>query len=385
MRIVFLVAAPIGRGVYWRAFHLARHLLKYGHKVRLICLSKGVRSPKIISYSSNNEIILLPTSDSFGSWVTHQTVNSLRNVSYALSFDPDVIHVFGMVNPSAALAAVCLAFLAKAKRREMKLFLDWDDLWFDGSQGILRDYNVFIRTVGRTLEQRTLFFGDALTVVSEYLETKARRLMVKEIHRVPNGCDIDELSSIGRIQARKELGLPLGKPILVHVGFTDLAHAFEIVSHKHPQAMLIIVGEPPRFISLRIPNSHHNPGIVYTGPIPRNEVRTYLAAADVLVLKQENEATEMARWPIRFGDYLVAGRPIVTGRLGEVGRIMSSGKCGLTAEPGDQADLARCIIHLLENGEAREQFGKNAALVAKELAWTSIAKTLSNIYAGLSN
>jgi glycosyltransferase involved in cell wall biosynthesis len=385
LRIVFLVGAPFGKGVYWRAFHLARQLQESGHQIRLICLDKDVRRPRFISNAFGFETVTLPTSDNFGGWVTRQAVNSLHNVAYALSFEPDVIHIFGLVNPSTALAAASLALALKTKRHRVRLFLDWDDLWSDGSEGILRDYDFLVRSIGHVFEHRTLLLGDAVTVVSEYLESKARRLGIKEIFRVPNGCDTDSVSHIGKNEARVELGLPVDVPILVHVGFTDLTHMFNIVSSVYPTVLLVIVGRAPRFISLRISKLQDIVGMIYTGALSQTQVWKYLAAADVLVLKQENEATEKARWPIRFGDYLVSGRPIVTGSLGEVGRIMSEGKCGLTAEPGDQADLARCVIDLLENADARNEFGENAASMAKKLAWPNLAQNLSTIYARSSS
>jgi glycosyltransferase involved in cell wall biosynthesis len=213
------------------------------------------------------------------------------------------------------------------------------------------------------------------------LESKARTLGIKEIFRLPNGCDTNVDSVIGKTEAREGLGLPLDAPIIVHVGFTDFSSMFNIVRKEYPRAVMVIVGGAPRFISLRISKLQGAPGMIYTGPVSQTQVRRYLAAADILVLKQENEATEMARWPIRFGDYLMAGRPIVAGRLGEVGRIMSEGKCGLTAEPGDQTDFAHRVIDLLRDKGARDEFGKNASIMAKELAWANIARSLGDIYA----
>jgi glycosyltransferase involved in cell wall biosynthesis len=344
----------------------------------------GITRPRVLTGEGSVEIIALPTSYNFAKWLAFQLINVPSSLAFTAGFRPGVVHVFGMVTPSSALSATLFRLIAKLKLLRLKLFLDWDDLWSEGSQGILRDYNFLIRTIGHLFEHRTLSLGDGVTVVSEYLESKARILTRKEIFRVPNGCDTDNVSFIGKTEARAELGLPFDAPVLVHVGFTDLTHMFNIVSMAYPQAMLVIVGRAPRFISLRISKLQRTVGITYTGPVSQAQVRKYLAAADILVLKQENEATEMARWPIRFGDYLVAGRPIVTGSLGEVGRIMSEGKCGLTAKPGDQTDLARCIINLLENAEARDEFGENAASMARELAWPNIAQNLSAIYARLS-
>ena len=380
MRIVFLVPAPAGKGVFWRASHLGKHLNQMGHQVRLICFKAGITRPQVLTSDGRLEIIALPTSYDFAKWLTFQLTSFPSCLAFTTGFRPDIVHVFGMVTPSSVISASLLRLMTKMKLLRLRLFLDWDDLWSDGSEGILRDYNFLVRAIGHLFENRTLSLGDAVTVVSEYLESKARALTTKGIFRVPNGCDTDDVSRIGKAEARAELGLPFDAPVIVHVGFTDLTHTFNIVSTVHPRAMLVIVGGAPKFISLRIPKLQSVVGITYTGPVSQTQVRKYLAAADILVLKQENEATEMARWPIRFGDYLVAGRPIVTGSLGEVGRIMSSRKCGLIAEPGDQADFARRIIDLIEDTKSRDDFGKNAATTAKELAWTNIAATLGSIY-----
>ena len=380
MRIVFLVPAPIGKGVYWRASHLAKHLNEMGHQIRLICFKTGITRPQLLTSEGFPEIVALPTSLSFAKWLTFQLINAPCSIAFTTAFRPDIVHVFAMVTPSSAFSALVFRVMTKIKLLRLKLFLDWDDLWSDGSEGILRDYNLLVRTIGHLFEQRTIALGDRVTVVSEYLESKARTLTTKEIFRVPNGCESANISPIGKTEARADLGLPFGAAVLVHVGFADLTHMFNLVSKVHPLAMLIIVGAAPRFISLRISKLDKIAGITYIGAVSQTEVRKYLAAADILILKQEKEATEAARWPIRFGDYLTAGRPIVTGSLGEVGRIMAYGKCGLTAEPGDQSDFAQRVINLLEDSEARDDFGKNAATTAKELAWVNIARTLGRIY-----
>ncbi len=379
MRIVLVVPAIFGKGVYWRAFHLGRELVSVGERVRLICHQTGIKNPHLVDVEGL-EIVLLPTSRVFWEWVVWQVVNVLHNLRFALSFRPDVVHVFAMVAPSSALSTLGFRALRLWKRFETKVLVDWDDLWFDGRDGILRDYNFFIRATGKLLEEMSLTFGDATTVVSDYLAARAKSLRLRHVVKIPNGCDIDGIRPGDRIEGRKELGFPLDKPILVHIGFTDLTDMVDIVRSNAPAARLYVVGEAPKYVSRRIPRLKDCPGIFYTGSEPFERVKLYLQSADVLILKQENEATEMARWPIRFGDYLASGRPIATGKLGEVGRIVSEAKCGASVKPGNQRDLARAVLELLKEPGMGEIMGRNARAMAEQLSWADVANKLADVY-----
>jgi glycosyltransferase involved in cell wall biosynthesis len=382
MKIAFIVPAPAGKGVYWRGFHLAKSITALGHRVRLVCYDQNINRPRW-NIVNGVEQVLLPTSNVLYKWFFWQVVNSNLNIFLSKSFEPDIIHIFATVAPSSALSAIYFNFSRNFTLSNTKILLDWDDLWIEGKEGILRDYDAFVKTVGGILEKKTLMFGDAVTVVSDFLMSKAHSLGIKSVYKIPNGCNVDGIKPLNKIHARKRLGLPLHKLILVHVGFTDLTETFSILREHYPDALLIVVGASPRYVALRIPKLRHVEGIMYAGSQPYERIPLYLAAADILILKQENELTEVARWPIRFGDYLASGRPIVTGKLGEVGRIVSDAKCGLLAEPGNQKDLARAILELLEKPDQWEVMGRRARGTAEKFSWINVARRLERVYSGL--
>lgn len=382
MRIVFIVPAPVGKGVYWRGFYLAKCVAASGHRVRLVCCDQDISRPRW-NVVNGVEHALLPTSNVLYKWLFWQAINSNLNIILSKSFDPDIIHLFATVGPSAALSAIYLNISRNFALNSTKILLDWDDLWIEGEEGILRDYDIFVKTVGGLLEKRTLMFADAVTVVSDFLRSKASSLGIENVYKIPNGSNVDEIKPLNKIRAREKLGLPLRKLILVHVGFTDITEAFSLVRERYSDALLLIIGSPPRYVALRIPKLRHVEGIMYVSSQPYERIPLYLAAADILILRQENELTELARWPIRFGDYLASGRPIVAGRLGEVGRTVSEAKCGLLTKPGNQKDLARTTLELLEKPDLWEVMGRNARAIAEKLSWMNVAKRLTNVYSSL--
>ncbi len=48
--------------------------------------------------------------------------------------------------------------------------------------------------------------------------------------------------------------------------------------------------------------------------------------------------------PVRFGDYLAAGRPVVTQQIGEISEAIASSDCGALARRADRKDLADKVV-----------------------------------------
>jgi glycosyltransferase involved in cell wall biosynthesis len=147
------------------------------------------------------------------------------------------------------------------------------------------------------------------------------------------------------------------------------------------QAMqFVVVGNLPRYgIGTKALPKHGN--VLFTGRQPSHMIPDYLSAADVLLLPQEPVPSSEARWPIRFGDYLAAGRPIVTPRIGEISKVVESANCGVLTRPGDPKDLAHKLVSISSDQTLRERLGRNARTFAeKELSWEILAARLGSFY-----
>jgi len=377
MRIVYIVSSPEGKGSYFRAFQFASHLSRRGHHVQLMCGNSKPSFSTIRTRTDNVEVILLPAYFDLQRWIPTQIFDAFANSFLSLVSNPDLIHAFSTMAPSSGLAVMLLRMM-KPFLKNCKLFVDWDDWW--GKGGILRDYGWIVNVAGTFLEEKDPLLGDAVTVVSDVLRRRALSLGAKRVYKIPNGSNFEAIRPISKSFAREKLGLPKDRFVVCHIGFTDLTEAYELVRESIPNSLLIVVGQPPKFISLRVRNLKNVEGIIYTGHQPYARVPLYMGAADVLVLKTEDEIADRARWPIRLGDYLAAGRPIITG-TGDAAREIHKHKCGYLIKPGDPKDLADKIIQMANQRDIWDEFGKNArALAESDLSWGKIAQDLERLY-----
>jgi glycosyltransferase involved in cell wall biosynthesis len=378
MRITYFVPSPEGKGSFFRAFYLAKYLSKRGHDISLICGSRKPTFSLTRKVVDNVRITQLPTFSNLPRWIALQIANAFANVIFSLASSPDIIHAFSVMAPSSALGIAFSKALKTVTLRDCRLFIDWDDWWSRG--GILRDYGKVVNTFGMLFEEKTPLLGDTVTVVSEVLKQRAMRMGIKKVYKIPNGSNIETIKPIPKSKARETLGLPKDSLILCHLGFTDLTEAYLRVKKHRPDALLLVIGAPPRYVSLRIPKLRKVKGIIYTGHESYQRIPFYLGASDILVLKTEDEIADKARWPIRIGDYLAAGRPIITG-TGDIANEIHRNRCGYLVKPGDPEDLAEKILEMAAHEELWEDFGKRArALAESTFSWAKIAEDLERLY-----
>jgi len=176
--------------------------------------------------------------------------------------------------------------------------------------------------------------ADAVTVVSAALEERALRLGIpkEKVFRIGNGADPDRYEQLEKNEMRKALGLPPDAMIALYMGMYNQAvpmaiRAFQQAAGDRQDALFICLGD------LSITHHHLQADVeliqkaqsdkrfLFLGRVEERKVPEYLAAADILLLPMADTLVERARFPIRLGDYLAAGRAVVASDVGEVGRI----------------------------------------------------------------
>jgi len=376
LRVTIIIASQINRGTFFRGFYLSKYLAARGHAVTLLCSGKpGTKFRK--ERASGFDILTLPSSDHMEKWLITQLASVAISCIRNLVTSSDIVHVFQLAMPSTLFVALFTSCFSRILPGKPRVYFDWDDLW--GNGGILRDVGRFASEAASIMEEKFLRLADGITVVSEYLKERASALGAKNIFLVPNGVNPDALTQITKTEARRLLGKIGQGTILCHVGFADFTHVWRSIEVSFPDVRLIVIGDPPRYNFRRLQKVQHN-RIIYTGRIPPEKMHIFLSAADILLLKTNNEISEKARFPIRIGDYLAAGRPIVAGEIGEIEKIIADSKCGLLYSPGDDEDFAAKIFELLKVPSVWDEMGLRALSKAKELSWDNLAKRLEIIY-----
>lgn len=118
--------------------------------------------------------------------------------------------------------------------------------------------------------------------------------------------------------------------------------------------------------------------VAFAGRVDNDELPSYYAAADVGILPS---CTAGEAFGIVLLEAMAAGLPVIASRLPGVRSVVSDGRDGLLAEPGDAADLADKIRRLADRPELRRAMGRQGrAKVEAQYAWPQVVKRLERVY-----
>jgi len=400
-KIIFFSSAEEMAGTYFRAFFLAKYLVKEGHKVLLILRSKEPSLKIVRKLLDGVNVFLLP------SLVTHETsslvgsssrvatvfMNTIQNCLLEIANDFDVIHSFDVMWPQNA-APLLVSNLERLLRiRHIKIYADWDDWW--GRGGIISLYKGLYRLMAHPIgfmEEKFPRCADYVTVTTEILKYRALQSRIKpeKLFIIPNGANVEDIKPLDRNTSREELNLPLENKICTQIwsssrdlqSFKLLLQAHKKVTKVFPEALLLFVGR------MKVSKAQMNfiksldlsRNVMFTGWQPYHKYSLYLGASNVLLLPMQDTIFDRARSPLRLGDYLAAGRPIIATALPEVEKIVSH--CGLVAAPNDAKDFGEKLSKILQNADLSEEMGKRAReLAERKYSWQILAQKLEQIYA----
>lgn len=376
---MLLVSCPRDFGGFHRTSAIGRTLANCGHEVTVYFRGERGRLTSISTVSEENcRFVELPRI-SFPFFT--KAVSATIIVALILLRRPDIVHVFASVHPEH------LAAIATCRLIGLKCVVDWDDLWTDSplchARGsVVRRYLKWSESFGPR-------FATAVTVVSDFLESKARHLTRRPILKVPNGVWRKQFTLWERCAARQALGIPQGRLVVLAFGnsylqgrgklLIECADAIlrsrldaEIIVNVDPLQMWREDGEgqaPP--ITL--------PAIRCVGQIAPADLGKYLAAADFVLFPTTDSPGERACFPIRLGTYLNGECPIATNSVPtEAAGLVERYGCGIL---GTSPSELAAKIEFVAADEVRMEALRGGVRRAKEdLDWEKLVKQLEGLY-----
>ena len=155
-----------------------------------------------------------------------------------------------------------------------------------------------------------------------------------------NGVDLDLFRPGDQAAARRALGLPAGRRLLLGVGRLVPAKGFALLATALQQldVDLVLVGDGPERARLQAVL----PRVTLLGPLPPARVALAYQACDLLVLPSEREG-----WPNVVTEALAAGLQVVATAVGGIPQIVSAPVAGRLVPPGDAQALATAIAQML--------------------------------------
>jgi glycosyltransferase involved in cell wall biosynthesis len=227
-------------------------------------------------------------------------------------------------------------------------------------------------------------FADAFVAVS----AEDRRKMIDvegvdadKIRLIPNG--IPEPEAGGGAEVRRELGVGTDDPLIGVVCELRAQKALEVLFEaalrlrdEFPALTVLVAGDGPE--RERLEAEVRRLGLEGTVRLLgiRRDVPALLDALDVAVLSSDYEGS-----PLSVMEYMAAGLPVVSTRVGGVPELVEDGREGLLVPPRDPAALADAIRRLLRDQAEAERLGANGRVrQRREFSLDAMVRRVEELY-----
>jgi glycosyltransferase involved in cell wall biosynthesis len=383
MRICYTNFSDLNEPSTLNIFYLGEELAKLGHEITMLLPRQGIR---YISHSKRVnlvyfDIISSPREAKVASQAIIQTLVALRQRF-------DIIHSVKPLIQSALPAITAGTFKNTIK------VLYWDDYEAFG-QHLSPKSNVFYNALIGGLEREFLKMFDGIICVSPFLAEIAKSFHPdSKVYLMQNGFSKELFSvRVSPERIKKKLNIKRSDKIVMYAG--GLKHSEDIdlvirampyVLEELPNTKLVISGRGPARddlvrLSKEIGLSH---SVIFTWVPFHEQVPELLSAADVLTIPLRDRIFNRARFPNRIPEYMAAGKPIVTNKVGVANIIFKDGYNAIVVDSEDPKEFAHGIIRALIDDEEARKIGERAREYAWDyLTWDKIAQGIESFYVAL--
>jgi glycosyltransferase involved in cell wall biosynthesis len=207
----------------------------------------------------------------------------------------------------------------------------------------------------------------SLTGAFRNLLTQTGLRRPEDVAVLPDAYDAALYRPRDRDEARRDLGLPQGVPLVVYAGLTFayrgvdmLLDAVSAARDADPTIRLVLVGGRPQEV-IELQERARGLGLgghaVFAGPQPQAQMPRYLAAADILAVP--DTVTDVTASPLKLFEYMAMGRAVVCPDLPALHEI-TGGDGALHVPRRDRDSLAAALVRLAGDPGLREGLAARA-------------------------
>lgn len=244
-------------------------------------------------------------------------------------------------------------------------------------------------------EREVIGCSDAICVSCPEEERQFRRLYgdpAGRIEIVPPAVEHAFFAPGDRGGARRAVGLPTDRPIVVFVGRIQPLKAPDVALRalaalQRPDALLVIVGgasggdgdDETRHLHALVTELGLTDRVRFVEPQPHHILSSYYRAADVVLVPSRSESFGLVAL-----EAAACGIPVVASAVGGLLNIVHDGVTGHLVEGRDPTRFARALNQVLGDPVGAQAMGVAAAVRARRFTWSFTAARLRRLYTDLA-
>ena len=221
---------------------------------------------------------------------------------------------------------------------------------------------------------------DAFIAMSRSVADELTNLTSKPVTFTPHPVYDIFGTGITKKEARKKLGIPVGEKLILFFGFIRpykgldlLLNAMADEKVKKLKVKLVVAGEfygdEEKYKSIVQETNIGNNVIFHSAFIPKEEVKNFFCAADVVVQPYRN-ATQSGITQIAYH----FERPMIVTNVGGLPEIVPDGRVGYVVNV-DEKEIAQAIFNFYSLNK-EEQFSLNTSAEKERFTWRGFVRNL---------
>ena len=243
-----------------------------------------------------------------------------------------------------------------------------------------------------TVERLIAKVARRVILLSKSLIARSRKVGIEDGKNVviPSSVDRDYFDP-GRPEVKKraaklrsELGIGGNDVVVGHLGrlvpakgLPYLISALKQIEDKHPNIVLLIIGDGPEKVNLERMAKDLKIKTVFAGW--QSDTAPYYAIMDIFALPSLFEGL-----PCVILEAMAMGKPVVATNVGGTVDLVANGENGFLVPACDYERMARALQELIENSDLRRNMGSlGKQKVKKEFSWDTIIPRVEHVYYGL--
>lgn len=201
----------------------------------------------------------------------------------------------------------------------------------------------------------------------------------------PNGVDTKRFYNV-KNDVRAKYNIPPDAVLIGWAGNYRRWHNLDALIRVFKQmttasGFLVIIGTGPEDLASelkKMSSSSPEPRILFTGPVPFNEMPAYLSACDILVSPQSTSVDgTFYQSPIKLYEYMAVGKAIAGAKIGQIAEVIRDEENGLLYEYDSENSLFKALERLVRDQDLRLRLGAQARKDAVEKhSWDSRVSVL---------